>query len=79
VDAVAPGSPAASGAIQPGDVVTEINHYRVRSAAELTTRLYSQTPGSEVTLTLDRAGTVVTCNLELGDAAPGAPEREASP
>ncbi len=79
VDSVATGSPAASDGIQTGDVVTAIDGYRVRSAAELATRLYPQQSGSEVTLTLDRAGATMTRQLELADASPAAPERAASP
>ena len=79
VDSVVAGSPAAASGIQPGDVVTGIDGNRVRSAAELDTRLYPQQPGSDVTVTLDRAGTVIRSHMELTDADPDAPERAASP
>jgi S1-C subfamily serine protease len=79
VDSVAPGGPAAIGGIQPGDVVTGVDGYRVRSAAEFKTRVYVDPPGTDVTVTLDRAGTTVDRRLVVGSADPDAPEASSSP
>ena len=79
VDSVDPGGPAAIGGIEPGDVVTGIDGYRVRSAAELKTRIYVDPPGTDVTVTLDRTGTTETRRLVVGHADPDAPEATSSP
>ena len=79
VDSVDPGGPAAIGGIDPGDVVTDIDGYRVRSAAEFKTRIYADPPGTGVTVTLDRAGTTETMRLVVGHAGPDAPEASSSP
>jgi putative serine protease PepD len=78
-DSVDPGGPAAIGGIQPGDVVTGVDGYRVRSAAEFKTRVYVDPPGTDVTVTLDRAGTTETRRLVVGHADPDAPVASSSP
>ncbi len=79
VDAVASGSPAAADGIHPGDVVTAVDGYRVRSRAELDTLLYTEPTGTEVTVTLERAGSFVDQRVVLADAGPDAPEPAPSP
>jgi len=79
VDSVDVGGPAAIAGIEPGDVVTGVDGYRVRSAAELKTRIYADPPGRDVTVTLDREGTTEIRHLVVGHAGPGAPEASSSP
>ena len=79
VSTITPGGPAAIGGIQVGDVVTRLDGHRVRSQAELDTELYTEPAGSEVTLTVDRAGISLTRAVELTDSGPDAPERPPSP
>ena len=79
VDSVTPGSPAAMGGVQSGDVVTGVDGYRVRSSAEFKTRVYADPPGTDVTVTLDRAGTTETRYLVVGHADPDAPQASSSP
>ncbi|HEY5096449.1 MAG TPA: trypsin-like peptidase domain-containing protein [Acidimicrobiales bacterium] len=79
IDSVDPGGPAAIGGIEPGDVVTSVDGYRVRSAAEFKTRVYVDPPGTDVAVTLDRAGTTETRRLVVGHADPDAPEASSSP
>jgi S1-C subfamily serine protease len=79
VDAVAGGSPAAAGGIQPGDVVTAVDGFRVRSQAELRTLLYTEPTGTEVTVSLERAGSHFDRRVVLAGAGPDAPEAAPSP
>jgi len=79
VASVAPGSPAASSGLEDGDVITGIDSYRVRSGAELDTRIYTEPAGSEVTVDFERAGTNSSRHLVLVDADPDAPESASSP
>ncbi len=79
VDAVASGSPAAAGGIEPGDIVTAVDGFRVRSRAELATVLYTEPSGTEVTVTVERAGRSIDRHVVLADADPDAPEPAPSP
>ncbi len=79
VTSVAPGGPAAVAGLEDGDVLTAIDGYPVRSPAELGTRLYTYAPGTQVTVTVDRAGSTLTRWADLDDADPDAPEHAPSP
>ena len=79
VSTVTPGGPAAVAGIEDGDIVTAVGGDPVRSGTELDTRLYADAPGSQVTLTLDRAGATIGRTLDLTDADPDAPEHAPSP
>jgi S1-C subfamily serine protease len=58
-------------------VVTAVDGYPVRSPAELDTRLYTDAPGTQVTVTVDRSGSTFTRPVDLDD--PDAPEHAPSP
>ncbi len=60
---------ASNDHLQPGDVIETINGRRVRSMADLSSRLYVLAPGSWVSLTVDRDDAVLTVGLWL-DASP---------
>jgi S1-C subfamily serine protease len=68
VTAVDPNG-ASNGHLQTGDVIEAINGRRVRSMADLSSRLYVLAPGSWVRLTVERDNTVDTVGLWL-DATP---------
>ncbi len=59
------GGPS-SGHLQPGDVITAIDGRRVRSMADLRSRLYLLAPGASVVLTVRRSGASETVQLVLG-------------
>ncbi len=59
----------ANGLLTAGDVITAIDGRRVRSMADLRSRLYLLAPGSAVTLTVRRAGTDRRVALVLSQAA----------
>ena len=77
VTSIVPGGPAAVAGLEDGDVVTAVDGYPVRSPAELDTQLYADAPGTQVTVTVDRAGSTLTRAVDLGD--PDAPEHAPSP
>jgi len=79
VDSVDPGGPAATGGIEPGDVITGVDGYRVRSAAELKTRIYVDPPGTDVTVSVVQGGTSETRSLVVGRPDPDAPGAISSP
>ncbi len=79
VASVTPGSPAASSGLEDGDVIIGINGYRVRSGAELDTRIYTEPAGTEVTVDIERSGATSSRHLVLADADPDAPEAASSP
>jgi S1-C subfamily serine protease len=79
VEAVAAGSPAAQGGLVDGDVVTAVNGYFVRSAAELKTWLYSTPPGTDVDITFEQSGSPITETVQVAEPPPDAPEGGASP
>jgi S1-C subfamily serine protease len=73
VQSVATGSPAAAAGLQDGDVVTAVNGYQVRSDAQLKTWLYSEPPGADLKVTVERGGTEMTDTLEAAEPPPAAP------
>ena len=78
VESVASGSPAAAAGLQDGDVVSAVDGYRIRSDADLKTWLYSQPPGSDLTVTFDRAGTPISETMQVAEP-PDAPKGGSSP
>jgi S1-C subfamily serine protease len=67
VAAVEDGSPAATGGLEPGDVVVGIDGNEVHSAAELRAWLYAHPPGTALSVTFERDGTVENTTVVLGD------------
>jgi S1-C subfamily serine protease len=56
---------ASAGHLEPGDVIEAIDGHRVRSMADLRSRLYLLGPGSWVDIRVDRDRTVETVGLDL--------------
>jgi S1-C subfamily serine protease len=79
VESVAAGGPAALGGLEDGDVVTAVDGYRIRSAADLKTWLYGEPPGVGLTLTFDRGGRLVSDTLYVVEPPPDAPKAGSSP
>lgn len=63
---VVSGSAAERAGVQPGDVITWAKGRPVNSAAELTSTVSSLQPGTELQLVVQRNGTQVTLNVQLG-------------
>lgn len=66
VEAVEPGSPAATAGLQPGDVITAISGTSISSGSDLQQAIRSKKPGTAVTVTIDRNGTTSTVKATLG-------------
>jgi serine protease Do len=66
VTAVASGSPADQGGVQPGDVVRELNRQRVRSVADFEKIAAGLEPGDRVTVLLQRADSALFVAFTLG-------------
>jgi S1-C subfamily serine protease len=64
---VAPGGPAAAAGIQPGEVITQINHKKVRTTTGLADVLARLDPGQKVPLTVTGPhGKTRTVQVTLG-------------
>jgi len=79
VDSVDPGGAAALAGLQAGDQIMAVDGGPVHSVAELRSRLYPFPPGTEVSITFLRGGTVGTTQAVLGTAAPAATAAPSSP
>jgi len=66
VQAVEPGSPAATAGIQAGDLITSINGSAVADGAALQQAIRAEKPGTTVTVGLMRNGTTMTVKATLG-------------
>lgn len=74
---VAPGSPAASAGLRPGDVVTALDGAPVATAWELRRALAKRFAGEAVAITYTRGTTTATATVTLGEPpveAPPGPE-----
>lgn len=65
---VVSGSPAANAGIQPGDIITAINGQAINQTTSLTSIIDQESPGNQVTLTINRSGKTITLNVTLGTA-----------
>ncbi len=65
VTEVRPGSPADEGGVRPGDVIREIDHKAVRSAADLSSAVRELKKGQTVLLRIDRQGQSLFLAFEL--------------
>jgi serine protease Do len=70
---VEPGSPAARGGLQVGDLVTQVDGQAVRGARDLAMAIGDRKPGATVAMTLRRDGEQVQQRVELGSP----PDRKA--
>jgi serine protease Do len=64
---VSPGSPAAKGALERGDVILELNGEAVRGPDDLSVRISQTAPGTPVTLKIFRNGQTRDLTLTLGE------------
>jgi S1-C subfamily serine protease len=60
------GGPAASSGLRRGDVIQSVDASQVTSPAGLTRALAGRSPGQRVTVTISRAGNVVSIGVTLG-------------
>lgn len=67
VSSVEPGSAAAIAGLLPGDVITDVNGDALKSASDLRTRVGLMRVGSEVELSLIRAGKTLTLRGAVAD------------
>jgi putative serine protease PepD len=65
---ITPGSPAAKGGLQAGDVVTKVNDRQVTDSTSLIAAIRSYDPGTKVTLTFTRNGSTKTAQVTLASA-----------
>ena len=68
---VAPGSPAATAGLQPGDVITGVDGQPLDSESALAEALNKHTPGDSVTLRVVRGGQQQDVSVTLGTAPTG--------
>jgi len=64
---VVPGSPAATAALQPGDVITAFNGQNTATAEEFIAKLRPVKPGAQITLTVLRAGATQQIKVTAAD------------
>jgi putative serine protease PepD len=63
---IAPGGPAAKAGLQPGDLITAVNGTHVGSLNQFVAAIANYSPGTTVTLTVDRGGSTKSIKLTLG-------------
>jgi putative serine protease PepD len=79
VAAVQAGSGAANAGLAAGDVVTKVGDARVEDFSDLVARIGAQTPGGQVTLTVERGGQERTIDVTLGSTKDEAPTTSTAP
>jgi S1-C subfamily serine protease len=79
LDSIDVDSPASLGELAVGDVITAIGGSRVRSSAELQTRLYPDRPGTTLQVAFTRAGVPMTTVVVLAGPDPDAQGSRPSP
>ncbi len=70
---VAAGSPAAQAGLQPGDLITAIGGTAVGSTEDFISKIGGYSPGTTVTLTVDRSGKTLHIKVKLGARPATAP------
>jgi serine protease Do len=68
---VTPGSPAASGGMQQGDVIVGYNGHSILNGSDLQVAVSEMRPGTPLKLDIMRNGSPVTLNLTVGQFHPG--------
>jgi serine protease DegQ len=68
---IAPGGPAATAGLRPGDVITSVDGTPVESAEDLLAILRSMRPGDTATVQVARDGDTKTLQVRVGDRPPG--------
>jgi S1-C subfamily serine protease len=69
IGTVEPGTAAADGGLQVGDVVTAVGDRQVTTSTELTAAVRSQAPGEKVQLTIRRGDQTSTVEVTLGSTS----------
>lgn len=67
IQSVEPNAPA-TNVLLPGDIIVAVDGFRVRTMAELHSRLYALTPGTSVVVTIIRAGEMLAVRVTLGSS-----------
>jgi serine protease Do len=70
IDNVLLGSPAVNAGVRPGDYVTSVNGTEVSEAVEFVRLVGDYRPGTEISLTVMRAGEEQTISVTLGEQPP---------
>jgi putative serine protease PepD len=66
VDSVIAGGPAASGGVQPGDVVVGVGGKEILAPEDISTAIEGRKPGDDVPVKVQRAGSTQTLRVKLG-------------
>ncbi|WP_454754779.1 Do family serine endopeptidase [Cupriavidus necator] len=69
VDSVEPGSPAAAGGVEPGDVITRVGELGIDQSSDLASAIADMRPGTQTALTLIREGKQMTVTVKVTSAA----------
>jgi serine protease Do len=75
---VEPGGPAAKAGLAPGDVVLAVDGAKIRHATDLPREIAEHAPGSEVRLTVLRAGKTLELRPTLGELTPPSDDDDGS-
>jgi serine protease Do len=67
VDTPQSGSPAEKAGLQAGDVITAVNGIEVKDAHDLAKKIANMAPGSDIKLSIDRAGKSENLNVKIGE------------
>ena len=67
---VVPGGPAAQGGLQTGDLITALNGQPVRTMDDMGPVLERMSVGTQLTISIDRAGTLRQQQVTLGRRTP---------
>ncbi len=65
IQEIAPGSPAASAGLEPGDVITEVDGRSVRDPDDVADAIKGLKPGDEVQVEAESSGTTQSFDVEL--------------
>ncbi len=69
VTGVIAGSPAASAGLEPGDLIQSVNGAAVANCKQVASKVNAMTPGSSLTLTYTRKGSVKSVQMTVGEMA----------
>jgi len=64
-------SPAQAGGVQNGDIITAVNGQPITSQTDLAGAVFVQTPGTKITLTVQRGSSATTLTVTLGERPVG--------
>lgn len=67
ITGVLPDSPAGKGGLKRYDVISALNGEPIQNARELLLKVSNQTPGTIITLSINRAGARASLQVELGE------------